>query len=101
MAYSGYPGGEMPPMGMDAMDYDMESQTNGSELSMQALKDKQKRWRALQSKRFAVQKRFGFENTQKAELPPGRALFKLSFFSISKTKYFKSMFEKLSVIMVI
>lgn len=74
MAYSGYPGGEIPPMGIEAMDYDMHSQQNGANLSLQMLKEKQKRWRALQSKRFAVQKRFGFENTQKAELPPGMNL---------------------------
>jgi pre-mRNA-processing factor 8 len=70
MAYSGYPGNEIPQMGMEGMDYNMESQTDGSELPLHVLKDKQKRWRALQSKRFAIQKRFGFENTQKAELPP-------------------------------
>lgn len=52
------------------MDYESTPQ-RGTEAYFQMLKEKQKRWKSLQSKRFAIQKRFGFENTQKAELPPG------------------------------
>lgn len=36
-----------------------------------ALTDKSKKWKQLQSKRFAEKRKFGFVDSQKEEMPPG------------------------------
>lgn len=35
------------------------------------LNEKSKKWKQLQSKRFAQKRKFGFVDTQKEEMPPG------------------------------
>jgi hypothetical protein len=37
--------------------------------------DKAKKWKQLQSKRFAEKKKFGFVDAQKEEMPPGKLAF--------------------------
>lgn len=39
--------------------------------------DKAKKWKQLQSKRFAEKKKFGFVDAQKEEMPPGKLAFVL------------------------
>lgn len=67
-----------------------------SEHEERALADKSKKWKQLQSKRFAEKRKFGFVDSQKEEMPPGilRNSIKLNVF------YFQNMFAKLSGTMV-
>lgn len=41
--------------------------------SERMLNEKAKKWKQLQSKRFAEKKKFGFVDAQKEEMPPGKA----------------------------
>ena len=40
--------------------------------SSSELDEKSKKWKQLQSKRFAEKRKFGFADAQKEEMPPGK-----------------------------
>jgi len=67
-----------------------------SEHEERALADKSKKWKQLQSKRFAEKRKFGFVDSQKEEMPPGIK----KFYSIEYVLISQNMFAKSSVTMV-
>jgi hypothetical protein len=55
---------------MPSYDFKLDEQ-NLPQQEERALMDKSKKWKQLQSKRFAEKRKFGFVDSQKEEMPPG------------------------------
>jgi len=64
VSFMGRPGVSSAPL------YDAKTQIL-SQQEERALTDKSKKWKQLQSKRFAEKRKFGFVDSQKEEMPPG------------------------------
>jgi hypothetical protein len=54
-----------------APSFDTKMEQNLSQQEERSLIDKSKKWKQLQSKRFAEKRKFGFVDSQKEEMPPG------------------------------
>lgn len=73
VAFVGLAGGSSAPEMDGTVQYQLSQQEE------RVLADKSKKWKQLQSKRYAEKRKFGFVDSQKEEMPPGMIVKKNSF----------------------